>query len=140
MLKKFYARLRAGAETGRRCTFHVSQGDLHNARRDWPEAIHHYRKALSLNPALIPVWVQLGHGYRELGDMAAAEEAYQQALQLDPGNDDALFFLGVTLNKKGEVNDAFNALLQAFEHNPSGPASREAGCAHRREYRFSGFL
>lgn len=125
MLKKFYARLRAGAETGRRCTFHVSQGDLHNARKDWPGAIHHYRKALNLNPALVPVWVQLGHGYRELGDMAAAEEAYQQALQLDPENDDALFFLGVTLNKKGEVNDAFNALLQAFEHNPSGPASRE---------------
>lgn len=90
--------------SGGRATFHVSQGDAHNARRDWPQAIEHYRKALAISPNLVPIWIQLGHGLRETNQFEQAEQSYLRALEVEPDNEDAKFFLGVTRSelKKGE--------------------------------------
>ncbi len=89
-------------------TFHVSQGDACNARRAWPEAIEHYKKALAISPNLTPIWIQLGHGLRETNQFEQAEHAYQRALEVEPDNEDAKFFLGVTrseLNKDEEEEE-----------------------------------
>ncbi len=125
MLRNLYNTIVKDKNAGSRCTFHVSQGDLANSRKDWAFAIRHYRKALEINPGLTATWVQLGHSYRESGDTDAAQDAYEKAVKLAPSSDDAYFFLGVTLRSKGENHAAFDAYVKAFELKPDGAAARE---------------
>ncbi|MBW9064494.1 tetratricopeptide repeat protein [Rhizobium herbae] len=103
-------------------TFHVSQGDAHNARKAWPEAIGHYQKALALSPNLAPIWIQLGHGLRETGQLEQAERSYLRALEIEPDNADATFFLGVT---RSELAKRENGEEQA---RPSSTVPSEAPC------------
>jgi tetratricopeptide (TPR) repeat protein len=77
-------------------TFHVVQGDAANATKNWPQAIEHYTKALVISPNLTPIWVQLGHGYRETDQFEPAEQSYLRALGIEPDNQDAKFFLDIT--------------------------------------------
>ncbi len=60
---------------------------LSQQREEWPAAIDLYRQALAANPALIEAQLGLGACLRARdgdGDLAAAIEAYQRALDLDP--------------------------------------------------------
>jgi GT2 family glycosyltransferase len=124
-LKNLIKNVLVKSDAGRRCTYHVSQGDLANARKDWGSAIKHYKKALEINSELTATWIQLGHGYREAGDVNAAQAAYEKAVKLEPSNDDAHFFLALTLRAKGETHAAFDTYLKAFEQRPKGPAGPE---------------
>lgn len=125
MLSKFYKRMAPNTNLGEKCTFHVSQGDVANARKDWLTAIKHYKSALDINPTLTATWIQLGHCYRETGNLGAAQIAYGKAEELDPANDDGLFFLGVTLQAIGEIHAAFNAYIKALKLAPNGVAERK---------------
>lgn len=59
------------------------------ATMDKPEAAcAHYERALELDPLLRVGWVNLGHARLQLGRFVPAEEAYLEALALDP--DDGL--------------------------------------------------
>ncbi|MBO0661381.1 tetratricopeptide repeat protein [Jiella sp. MQZ9-1] len=71
-------------------------GNRANAAKDWKDAIEFYERALAINDDLTAIWIQLGHMRREVGQFATAETAYLRALELDPTNNDARFFLGVT--------------------------------------------
>lgn len=124
MLKKFYKRVASNKNLGEKCTFHVSQGDIANSRKDWLTAIRHYNSALDINSSLTATWIQLGHCYRETVNLDAAQIAYEKANELDPANDDALFFLGVTLQNTGQTQAAFSAYIKAFKLAPNG----SAGC------------
>ncbi|WP_341487079.1 hypothetical protein [Pararhizobium sp. A13] len=113
-------------------TFHVSQGDAHNARKQWPQAIEHYKKALAILPNLAPVWIQLGHGFRETNQFEQAEQSYLRALDIEPGNADAKFFLDVThaeLRKRETSTEQGGPLLSV-----PGEAAWEA--AEPPEFRF----
>ncbi len=113
LFKKLRIRLAGRDRQGDLCTFHVSEGDAHNARREWSAAIDHYKQALAINPALTAIWIQLGHGQRETGLLEDAERSYQRASETDPDNQDAKFFLGVTreeLARRGEVREEPAAL------------------------------
>ncbi len=113
-------------------TFHVSQGDAHNARKEWPQAIEHYKKALAILPNLTPIWIQLGHGFRETNQLEHAEQSYLRALDIEPGNADAKFFLDVThaeLKKRGTSTEEKNPALSM-----PGEAPWEA--AEPPEFRF----
>lgn len=126
MISKFWKRRNVIKNTGKiDITFHVASGDEFNRQKKWSLAIQHYEQALVLDDRLVAIWIQLGHGYRETRYFTRAENAYRQALILEPENDDALFFLGVTLSLAGDEKQAFVSYLRAFKLNPDGPARSE---------------
>ena len=130
MLRKFWLKKSADKpKVGRDSAFHVAAGDALNREKRWTSAIEHYKQALDLDPTLTSVWIQLGHGYRELGDFDSAETAYRRALSQHPQNDDAWFFLGVTLRAMKRTIEAFAAYSAAYKLNPrKQTASDLASC------------
>ncbi|WDS37438.1 tetratricopeptide repeat protein [Pseudoxanthomonas sp.] len=75
----------------------VERGFVLNALKRFDEGLASYRTALDLaqqnaESAFIKPMALRGVGYTlvELGDLAGAREAYQQSLQLEPGNQTAL--------------------------------------------------
>ena len=70
------------------------------SKRDYQQAIVHFRRLTNLFPDYLPGWYGLGNVFLQAGDTAAAKDAYQQVYQRDPT------FLGVDsiyrqLNKGG---------------------------------------
>jgi cytochrome c-type biogenesis protein CcmH/NrfG len=51
-------------------------------------------RAVQMGPGQAPLWVGLGHRYREVGRRAEAEAAYRRALAIDPGQVQARRALG----------------------------------------------
>ncbi len=106
LFKKLRLRLVGRDRLAAVCTFHVTQGDAHNARKEWPAAIEHYHQALAINPALPAIWVQLGHGQREIGLLREAEQSYMRAREIEPNSQDASFFLRLTRDLISEARDS----------------------------------
>src|SRR5690349_21262558 len=52
----------------------------------WKEAVVHWKKAISIDPAYAAAWNDLGIAYEQLGQFAEAREAYEKAVTLDPGS------------------------------------------------------
>jgi tetratricopeptide (TPR) repeat protein len=62
---------------------------LFDTRRDIREVVAHARRAVTLLPADPPALVMLGRALAVSGDLAAAERAVEQALDIDPAEADA---------------------------------------------------
>jgi tetratricopeptide (TPR) repeat protein len=77
--------------------FEAGQRAYAAAVRQWPD-----------NPT---AWFGLGNAHHATGDLAAAEAAYRQLLELDPGNAAARNNLALTLADRG-CHDAALAILQ----------------------------
>lgn len=139
LLKKLRFRLASRDRFGDLCTFHVSQGDAHNARKEWPAAIEHYKQALSINPALTAIWIQLGHGQRETGLFEDAEQSYLRALEIDSDDQDAKFFLGVTreeLARTGEAKQELAPVSTPDELPSETPGEPPSEAPEPPEFRF----
>jgi superkiller protein 3 len=75
----------------------------------------HYERALGLDPQQRVAWVNLGHARLQLGRFMAAEEAYLEALALDP--DDGLVHnnLAVIYMSVNQPNRAAASMNRALE-------------------------
>lgn len=62
--------------------------------------------------------VQQGIAQHQTGDVAAAEELYRKALEIEPENPHALHFLGVVLHQKGENAQAVDLIERSIARNP----------------------
>lgn len=80
--------------------------------------------ALADHPGYLPARVLLGEVRDDLGDRAAALEAFRQAAAADPGAPLAAFRLGSALLAEGRVGEAIPLLRSATAGAP------EAGAAH----------
>src|SRR6185437_13742982 len=78
-----------------------------------------YEQALSLNPSMQAIWIQLGHSRKESGDHAAAEEAYREATRLDPADPAAQLQLGHLFKIRNMIAPALEAFGRALELDPS---------------------
>ena len=74
------------------------------------------------------------HRLRLAGDYHAAVERYAQCLELDPGHEDSLYYLGATLEELGRYREAEAAYRRMFEGNPasSRAVSQLAGLFSQR--------
>jgi glycosyltransferase involved in cell wall biosynthesis/tetratricopeptide (TPR) repeat protein len=97
----------------------VGAGDRARGRKDWPEAARLYREALELDPQRFTVRVQLGHAYKELGDLASAGLCYRAALQIAPQDDDIYLQLGHLEKLRGNPAEAASAYRKSAELNPA---------------------
>ena len=55
---------------------------------------------------------------RELGDPAAAERAYREALRLHPGYENGYFGLGLSLEARGDAKGAEEAYREGLRRHP----------------------
>lgn len=58
---------------------------------------------------------------QRVGHLDAAEALYQRVLEADPGNPDALHFLGVLSHQRGRSTEAADLIRQALERVPDYP-------------------
>ncbi len=103
-------------------------GDAARRRRDWHAAIAAYAEALRRAPWRSRVWVLYGHALKEAGLLPAAEQAYRDALSLDPDHPDTLLHLSHLLHRRGAGPEATALLLRGLRRAPTmRPLVEEAG-------------
>lgn len=84
----------------------LEAADAARDRRDWANAAFYYHEALEQDPARSPLFVQLGHAYKELGDYDAALEAYRHFLDREPHDADIHLQLGHLHNRMNDPEAA----------------------------------
>lgn len=87
------------------------------------EAQDAWRKAVALNPGLVPAHLNLGKIYREQGDRAAAVRAYEAAAALDPGCEPALRNLSALYFATGRLDECERICRRRLELAPNQPAA-----------------
>jgi tetratricopeptide (TPR) repeat protein len=64
-------------------------------------------------------YIYLGDIYVRLDDEVEAEACFRQALQIENDNEEALYNLGVSLQRQGRIGEAIGLLRRAVEIDPS---------------------
>jgi tetratricopeptide (TPR) repeat protein len=113
----------------------IGRGNVARAARDWATARDAYRAALRRDPALAPIWVQLGHMLRETSANADALAAYRQADAIQPRNADTQQQIGRTLALLGDHEGAIAAYERALEISPAIPGAADEARALRASMR-----
>jgi tetratricopeptide (TPR) repeat protein len=80
------------------------------AAKDWPTAVHAYRRAVELRPGYAEAWNGLGYALRNQGKYEDSLKAYDEALRLRPNFPEALEYLGEAYVKLGRLDDARRVL------------------------------
>ncbi|MGU3392504.1 glycosyltransferase [Sphingomonas sp. M1A8_2b] len=109
-----------GIRVHRATARHIRAGNAARDRQDWRDAAIAYRHALTREPHLQHVWVQLGHMQKEAGDIDQATRAYEEAARLRPDDTEPLLRLGHLAKAWRQPIDAaeyFIAALQRDRHN-----------------------
>ncbi len=63
--------------------------------------------------------LQLGVSYHQIGNLAQAEQTYNEILSLEPNNEDALHLLGVIAYQNEKYPQAYELILKAIKSNPN---------------------
>jgi TolB-like protein/Flp pilus assembly protein TadD len=93
----------------------------HDASDIADEARDALDKAFEIDPQYSRAWSSLGVLRSLLGE-PGAEQAFEQALQLDPGNSDTMNVYANVLQRNGKPQQALPILQQARELDPLSPA------------------
>jgi tetratricopeptide (TPR) repeat protein len=86
--------------------------------RDPARGVVLIRQALEMRKDFAPAYNNLGNGYRRLGRLAEALEAFDRAISLQPGFAEAYNNRGNTLIGLGQVRDALADFEKATELDP----------------------
>ena len=87
--------------------------------RDWPGAANAFARHVASNPADQPIWVQLGHAWKEQGMLTEAAQAYQTAVDLDVADTDANLHLADVLRRLGKGEEALAAYERVNAVSPT---------------------
>ncbi len=113
------SRAEAAARAGR------DAADRARDARRWSEAAAQYRIYLAHFQDDAPLWVQLGHALKEVGDLPAAEGAYRLAAGIAPRDHDIPLQLGHVLKLQGRMEDAAAAYAISDRLAPINHAADE---------------
>ena len=75
-------------------------------RRDWPSAATLYGELVAADPTALDIAVQLGHAYKEMGDLERASHAYYSVLEATPSDDDLHLQVGHLEKLRGNLTAA----------------------------------
>src|SRR5262249_52804423 len=79
-------------------------------------------RALTVDPNLPEAWVQLGQTQRLVDwDWTAAEQSFQRAAELDPGNSDVIYHLATIKAALGHLDEAIALDRRTVELDPLDP-------------------
>jgi tetratricopeptide (TPR) repeat protein len=107
MLGRIYTRMIGDTQQGR-----VNQDMLRKATEQ-------YEKITQKDPKDAESWVMLGKLYRIASNSVESEKAYNNALMVDPDNEDALTGLAVLYADLGDTPRAIEKLKAVTDKNPS---------------------
>ena len=102
---------------------HFNMGGYYFAQQDFPQAIEHYKKATELNPTYSPAFNILGYAYRQNGDYANAEKAFQKYIELIPGDPNPYDSYAELLLKMGRFDESIAQYRKALAIDPNFLAS-----------------
>ena len=74
--------------------------------KDWPQVIARMRAVTQRDPKSANAWNELGHAYRQTGDMDNSFKHYERALQIDPRHKGAHEYLGEAYLQVGKLEMA----------------------------------
>ena len=101
---------------------------------DWDQAIHHFERAIEIDPNYADSWLDLSRVQAAKGDGAKAKEALEEALRLAPERLDVLAALVETEKRLGQLDSAaihvrriLEIRREAGETTTLAPAWQELG-------------
>jgi tetratricopeptide (TPR) repeat protein len=96
----------------------VELGIIQRRLRDFAQAEHSCRKAISIQPGYAAAYQALGGALQQQGRLDDALFCYREAIQLDPGIVEAHYFLANALRQAGLLEDATLAYQRLLELSP----------------------
>ena len=88
-------------------------------QQDYLKAIDHYRKATEIAPDLSTAWNLLGYSYRQNGDFASSERAFQKYIALIPNDPNPYDSYAELLLKMGRFDDSIAQYRKALAIEPN---------------------
>jgi len=98
---------------------HLALANYYFGQQEYPNAIEHYRKATDINPKLSTAFNLLGYAYRQAGDYANAEKAFQNYIALIPADPNPYDSYAELLLKMGRYDEAVAQYRKALEIRPT---------------------
>jgi len=95
--------------------YHTNIGGYSIRVDDLDEAVRNLELAIALAPRWAPAWVNLGVARARLDNKTGAFEAFQRALEIEPGNSSALVNLAKIFREQGRTEEADTAIRAAAE-------------------------
>lgn len=115
--EKLFLRLREHPRFRHRARQHL--GQVAYALGKYKNAIHHLRGYLQDHPYDARAHATVAAAYLQLGELARAREACNQALLLDPDNIEARYTLGCTVLEEGDPQEAIRLFRVNLRTNPA---------------------
>jgi predicted Zn-dependent protease len=101
---------------------YYGMGLLQRRQRMMAESVDSFKQAINLRPDLVPILVELGETYFQMGDFDKASSVVSSALILEPDQAMALYVLGRTQLEQGKVAEASANLAKAARVNDRLPS------------------
>ena len=99
----------------------IKQANTARDRGEWDQAADIFRQAVTADPMLAHIWVQLGHAEKERKRYGDAEAAYARAAIAAPEDAESLLHLAHMQKRLGNVPATARAFLRAARLNPTDP-------------------
>lgn len=94
-------------------------GGWYFGQQDFQQAIAQYEKATAINPNLTTAWNLLGYAYRQNGDYANAEKAFQKYVELIPKDPNPYDSYAELLLKMGRFDESIAQYRKALGIDPN---------------------
>jgi predicted Zn-dependent protease len=101
---------------------YFGMGLLQRRQSMMQEAVDSFKSAINLRPDLVPILVELGETYFQMGEFDKANSVVSSALILEPDQAMALYVLGRTELEQGRAAEASKNLARAARVNDGLPA------------------
>jgi tetratricopeptide (TPR) repeat protein len=115
--KEYLDQLVAAYPNDERALFNL--GGYHFGQQEYPQAIEHYKKATELDARYSTAYNLLGYAYRQSGDYAGAEKAFEKYIELIPKDPNPYDSYAELLLKMGRFDDSIAQYRKALEINPN---------------------
>ena len=90
-----------------------------------PLGVTYMERSVRMAPARAPLWVGLGHRYRELGRRRDAEAAFVRAVAVDPADVQARLALAAFLLDDGQASRALDVAQAALHREPDNAGVKD---------------
>ncbi|MBE3560953.1 MAG: tetratricopeptide repeat protein [Ktedonobacteraceae bacterium] len=102
-------------------TIEAALGNLAMRQERFAEAIPHYQRVITVNPAFPAIWFNLGFAQRLLNRLDEAATSYQRAIEVDPHEIRAYAELIAIMMNRADKQQARSIAQQGISNNPQSP-------------------
>jgi tetratricopeptide (TPR) repeat protein len=114
--KDYLEKLVAAYPNDERAQFNLA--NYYFGQQEPEQAVEHYKRATELNPNYSPAYNVLGYAYRQQGNYADAERAFQKYIELIPNDPNPYDSYAELLLKMGRFDDSLAQYHKALSIDP----------------------